>query len=348
MAASPISQLCARCRNGGEPITPTAQPDIVDRAELGRPPLLRLKLWETELAGSGTRAVAISNEVPTCRAAGRCTAEVWLECAHGRYIQVLGGASSAVLADSTRTEVGGRAWLDLFDVNPAPVENPARERRRWSFNGLDYNQQTVDCPRVDATQTHLGEPAYPLEGLKLAPGKLLPSQPLPNELFRVPLEWPAASGGLTAIGFEVPGGAAGLAFVYRGCLINTWFYTFGGNGVELTLHEVVHPFGLPALLLVEANGWARGYFPDPEHSDEHVDPSLEPRWLVFAVDTSRARLLVDSEAFPALREGPVSLALLGKTVSLSVGQGPGAQRFRYDAKRESFSGLSDPSKRPAQ
>jgi hypothetical protein len=261
---------------------------------------------------------------------------------------VLGGASSAILPDSSRTDVGGRAWLDLFDVNPDPVENPARERRRWSFNGLDYNQQTVDCPRVDATQTHLGEPAYPLEGLNLAPGKLLPSQPLPNELFRVPLEWPAARGGLTAIGFEVPGDAAGMAFVYRGCLINTWFYTFGGNGVELTLHEVVHPFGLPALLLVEANGWARGYFPDPEHSDDHVEASLQPRWLVFAVDASHARVVVDSEAFPDLSESPVALTSTGSNVSLVVGKGAGAQRFRYDAKRETFNGWNTASRRPAQ
>jgi hypothetical protein len=198
----------------------------------------------------------------------------------------------------------------------------------------------VDCPGVDATQQPLGQAAYPLEGLNLAPGKPLPPLPLPNELFRVPLQWPATSGGLMAIGFEVPGDAGGLAFVYRGCLLNTWFYSFGGNGVELTLHPAMRPIGHPALLLIEAGGLARGYYPNPETSEDHVESSLQPRWLVFAVDEARARLLVDSDDFSTLSEEPISLAATATSVSLVVGLGAAARRFRYDSTRETFSGLS--------
>jgi len=195
------------------------------------------------------------------------------------------------------------------------------------------NDSASSCYLIDTQQAALGDAAFALESLGIDPGTPLPSTALPDELFRMPLIWPTWQGEPLAIGFEQPGNSAGIVFVTRGCVLNTWSYSFGGNGVDFAKVEplMVHTNeGWHVLVVVEVQGRYRGHVLT-DNPDEFAAPGEYHRSVLFAVDEHRVSLLFDTDTLPATAE--LSLALTqtrSDKISLRVGDTPGSQQLAYE------------------
>lgn len=187
------------------------------------------------------------------------------------------------------------------------------------------NDDFAACHLIDTQQAAHGDTAFALDGLGINPGTPLPTTALPHELFRVPLIWPTSHNAPMAIGFEQPGDAAGIVFANRGCVVNKWSFSFGGNGVDVARvepHLVYASDGWQVLVVVEVQGRYRGHGIS-DQPDEDVPAGEHHRSVLFTMDEHRVGLLFDTDNLPATVELPISLEQTptGKLM-LAVGEGP--------------------------
>lgn len=189
------------------------------------------------------------------------------------------------------------------------------------------------CHLIDTQQAAHGDTAFALDGLGIDPGTPLPATALPHELFRVPLIWPTSHNAPMAIGFEQPGDAAGIVFANRGCVVNKWSFSFGGNGVDVARvepHLVYASDGWQVLVVVEVQGRYHNQAIS-DKPDEDVAPGEYHRSVLFTMDEHRVSLLFDTDNLPATIELPIALeqARSGK-LTLVVGAAPVVQRLDYE------------------
>jgi len=299
-------------------------------------PSERVYYWGAELAAN-VHAIAVSDRAPKdCAIVGECQALVLVDCGDG-YTKLLGGRSPTIRPEPNEARFAAGQWLDLVSLEPSQEVPHLLVRTRWQFtDGPERPRREVDCPTVDASASRLSEASStPMKGLDLQVGKRLPPVLLPGETFRIPLGPLATYNPLRAIGYVKPGRSSGIGFAMGECVLEEWFYAFGGVGVELTLEPApivrLPDFGR-ALLLVKAQGINRRKLED----DANVPPTSHARELVFAVDERRVTIVADTENEAV----PVSYSRLEQhqnQVWLLVTSANGkAQRKLYDARAGEF------------
>jgi len=343
---TPATALCASTSERFE-ITRESGTAIL---KLKRDPLAtseRVLYWEADLAAS-VHALAVSDRIPKeCGILQNCHVMVLVDCGDGYVVKVT-GPSPSVRPEANPARFDAGQWLDLVSIEPSRDAPDLSLRTRWLLpdDGSTPARREVDCPTVDAGATPLSAvratplspvPASPLKALDLQPGKRLPPQLIPGETFRIPLGPLATYNPLRAIGYVVPGKSAGIVFATGECVINEWFYEFGGHGVELSLDPapvVPGRNGSPrALLLVKALGTRRRAL-----GDSLGDPlDSHRRELVFAVDERRATLVADTDAEVGESVVYSRLEQQQNQVWLVMTSASRKQRRRlYDARRGEF------------
>jgi hypothetical protein len=311
----------------------------------------RVLYWTADLAAN-VHALAVSDRAPKrCSIVGDCHALVLLDCGDG-YLELFGGPSPSLRPEANQARFDAGQWLDLISLEPDRDVPDMLVRTRWQLtDSPESPRQEVDCPTVDANATRLSDAtSTPMKGLDLQLGKRLAPMLLPGETFRIPLGPLATYNPLRAIGHVQPGSSAGIVFTTGECVLNEWFYAFGGLGVDLTLDPaplVRLPNGSRrALLLVKALGTNQRTL-----ADEPGDPpTSHGRDLVFAVDERRVTIVADTDTELGERVAYLRLEQQRDQIwLLTTSAGRKQQRRLFDVKNGEFeqpAGLDSPRRRP--